>query len=613
LIEATELGSNMLSALISFEEGIIAATNGLLRANATSLITNRMEAWASNFRSQHCPAPMGEETDGGKHAPLINHDIATHCNRVAAALAVAACTFGSAQLVREVCAGQRRRSNRGSRLWWYQDALGATTPRVVSLAMLLLILACIFFLAASNFNRFAGTFLNLESQGSTWLESRSSVQVFQIMVYSLFYSIEKLMHDPHTFFLLPYLLAAFSGVLPYTKLFAMLISWLAPAKVMPVSQRGRVLLLMDQIGKWSLLDIFVIQFISGALYTTADVPGEGPELSVALRTNQAIGFTCFVLATVGSLIIGHACVYFHEQDPSVVQRSLQDADAILASQTLCCFSNGDACCAVCDVDAALRCRRRHRRVTSMLLLILALIGCGCALPSFTVELKSPFGTFSQNTYSLFGFASKLPDLAEEPNLFSTRFSQGTFVFFAIITIHAHVALLLFAWLARLSLGRLKQVKRLSHVLLAWSALDVCVVGMVVTLVEMESSDFVSLNDQQRHFIGQITGEPVVSEHGLIVDVTLHSGSYILGFAALLHCCASRIVMNDLERALLAVELHRQRWACSNNLELNRPQSSENAPGTFGDDQDVLGPTAGIHVDKHHGKDEAAAEESSTHV
>lgn len=412
---------------------------------------------------------------------------------------------------------------------------------------------------------------------------------------------------------LAYVLALFSGVLPYAKLLAMLISWVAPTQVMSVTCRGRVLLLMDQIGKFSLVDIFVIQFISGILYTTADVPGEGPQLAVALRTIQADGFTCFVLATVGSLIIGHTCVYFHDKDPRVVRRSLQDADAILTSQTLHCFGDGDARRAACDVDAAICCRRRHRLVGSLLLLIGALCSVGCALPAFSVVLKSPFGTFSQKTYSVFGFASKLPDLAEEPNLFSTRFGQGTFVFFAIITIHAHVALLLFAWLARLSREHLKHAIRLSHVLLAWSALDVCIISMVLTLIEMTASDFVSLNGKQRHFIERITGKPTASDQGLTVEVMLHSGTYVLAFTVLLHCCFSRIVMNDLERVLVAVELHLQRLACLNNPELSRTESSETAPRALDDDRGVSGSKAGVLGDQHHGKDGPAAEESCTHV
>merc|ERR1719433_2575039 len=84
---------------------------------------------------------------------------------------------------------------------------------------------------------------------------------------------------------------------------------------------------MDQIGKFSLVDVFVIQFISATLYTTIDVGLEArlrravPEdrldvLNVVLRTNQDVGFMSFVLATVGSLVLGHICLHWHEQDPA---------------------------------------------------------------------------------------------------------------------------------------------------------------------------------------------------------------------------------------------------------------------------------------------------------
>merc|ERR1712226_1413535 len=90
--------------------------------------------------------------------------------------------------------------------------------------------------------------------------------VFQIMPYALVYSVKALIYDAK----MPYIaftLIIFSGVLPYTKLLLMLIMWIVPSRCVSLKWRGRVLLILDQIGKFSLVDVFVVQFINGSFYT----------------------------------------------------------------------------------------------------------------------------------------------------------------------------------------------------------------------------------------------------------------------------------------------------------------------------------------------------------
>ena len=139
------------------------------------------------------------------------------------------------------------------------------------------------------------------------------------MVYSLFYSIRELRRVQLPF--LANVLLFFSCIVPYGKLVLMLVGWLAPSKLLPRRYRRLLLLFVDQVGKYSLVDIFVVQFISGALCTSFELgtptrPDGTPAqpLSVVLRTSSGVGFLSFVIATVGSLVIGHVCLFFHEND-----------------------------------------------------------------------------------------------------------------------------------------------------------------------------------------------------------------------------------------------------------------------------------------------------------
>jgi len=135
------------------------------------------------------------------------------------------------------------------------------------------------------------------------------------MPYSLWYSIDSLMNGAHLP-LLAWVLLVFSGILPYAKLGFMLVMWMVPTRAVNKRWRGHILVILDRIGKFSLVDVFVIQMINGALYATIQlsplddaVDQQNLPLLVAVRTKEQVGFFAFVMATVLSLIIGHVCCF----------------------------------------------------------------------------------------------------------------------------------------------------------------------------------------------------------------------------------------------------------------------------------------------------------------
>lgn len=54
------------------------------------------------------------------------------------------------------------------------------------------------------------------------------------------------------------LVAFFSGAWPYIKLLAMLTMWFAPSAAVTLWRRGWVLKWLDVLGKWSLIDAYVM-------------------------------------------------------------------------------------------------------------------------------------------------------------------------------------------------------------------------------------------------------------------------------------------------------------------------------------------------------------------
>merc|ERR1740123_1756693 len=75
--------------------------------------------------------------------------------------------------------------------------------------------------------------------------------------------------------------------------------------------------------------------------------------------------------------------------------------------------------------------------------------------------------------------------------------------------------------------------------------------MVITLIEMTSSQFVLLNGSQQDLLGRMFGTEVHTNQGLTVGVTLGPGTWILGVVGLLHAWIGRVVMGLLESVAAA--------------------------------------------------------------
>jgi len=250
-----------------------------------------------------------------------------------------------------------------------------------------------------------------------------------------------------------------------------------------------------------------------------------------------MGFAAFVLATVGSLIAGHACLFCHEQDALL--------DLQHDTPAACSPASGLASSPPADLQTW-----GHRYSGSALQLTSGLVVLGLVLPGFLVRLHTPAGPFSEISHSMLGFSAALPHFTEEPNSFTARFSQVTYVVFAVTTILANLLVLLLFNSGKWPTKRLTLASIIARTLFAWSALDVALVSMVITLIELCLSNFVPLSNFERWLVEKtITGHPV-PQPGLVVELTLGPGVYVLGVAVLLHMWFGPLVMGLLDAAAL---------------------------------------------------------------
>lgn len=128
------------------------------------------------------------------------------------------------------------------------------------------------------------------------------------------------------------LIAFFSGAWPYIKLLSMLWSWVAPPAWLSIGSRETVLITLDALGKWSLVDFFVMVLMLCAFYFNLVVfPGA---LEVDVTVKPKWGFFSFLLATMISLGLGHCILACHRLivEPKVLQ--LSDEEEKLALETI---------------------------------------------------------------------------------------------------------------------------------------------------------------------------------------------------------------------------------------------------------------------------------------
>lgn len=553
LLEVAALFQNLLRVVWQFE----GAMAPMVRGYALNHTDDMLSSYWSRQHLQDCPIPWGLHPDPDWHIALINPHLGKTFNCIAAGFVVL--TFGLTII--QVC---RQFFKRGADEeasdddWWDTErnvvrseasdsddstealttdgtesiassrhrsgshplCLANTTTLAAAWVIPTSIISCCFLLLGSNCLYFAQTFFTLElgSEGTALKE---------LMAYNVFFSIKGL-NDRH-FHRLALALFLFSGIVPYAKLVLMLFMWILPAWVVNGTWRGRILYVVDQIGKYSLTDIFVIQLISAVFSAHVGLPHEddgGQDLAVAVRTEGRSGFFTFVMATVASLIIGHVCLYFHNEDPRTKQENVRKLDE---------SSPRDY-------------RRRMWFIGPMLVVLLVVILVSYTLPAFSITMSYTTLVLKSHESSLLDFFASMQS-HEQHVRFGTLFGQGTFFIFALSTIILHICVLLVIWYCKVSGRWLRRMRTLAHTLQAWAALDVMLISMGLTLIEMNVSDFHHMSDHGRAVASKLVGEAVTDSRGLLLKVSLGYAFYILVAAVVAHFFLGWVVMNILENEL----------------------------------------------------------------
>lgn len=374
------------------------------------------------------------------------------------------------------------------------------------------------------------------------------------------------------------LIAFFSGAWPYIKLILMFLSWCLPPRVLPLRIRENILRVVDALGKWSLIDSYVMTLMLVAfryhiVFPVADEsdPMGPPPSYVDVIVDARVGFVLFVLATMLSLVLGHVILAIHRSSQEKIINnninkqkninSIEDNNSEGAKKQFEKIALRSV--AFKSMGANIKTDNFMQILITILLVIsLALVCVGISIQSLAYDVRGLVGWLfglmdldRRSEYSLLETGARVLSASANPNSFTAILILVIFFATSVVFPLLHLLVLIFLWLTPLSLKAQRRVYVLVEVLNAWSALDVYVVSCLAALLQLrqfalwivgDSCDFI--NPFIEKYLGDVVpGDPVCFD----LVAKLDNGSWVLLAACIIYIIASYIVMGRCHTALEA--------------------------------------------------------------
>jgi hypothetical protein len=399
----------------------------------------------------------------------------------------------------------------------------------------------------SNTNVGASVYILLTSGGE-------SVRLPDLFQFTLANSVRDMWHAK--VYPLSLLIAIFSGGWPYAKLLLMLLCWIAPTNYLRVKSRETTFMVVDMLGKWSLIDSFVMVLMLVAFrFHVGSKPGEAADVFV----EPGLAIYTFVGATMLSLFISHLCLYYHRRITpldQILNVPSHDAEALKDHH----FVSG---------TRLVRCTRLGKAMLPLALMfaLASLIG-GAIVDAWEFVFQgaagwalSVLGTDPSTSYSLISLGKNMPYSSSDPDAFGVRFLQCTFFAFALGMPLAHMLSATLLWLYPLTLRAQNRLFVIVEAFNAWAALDVFVLTILACLLEIRqfAAFIVGDNcDAINGVITQVLGKFLDGDNVCFDVVTkLSHGCYVLFGGAVVWLVCSVVVMRTCHSAI-----HERKMAAS---------------------------------------------------
>eukprot|EP00056_Hartaetosiga_gracilis_P000541 m.38875 g.38875 ORF g.38875 m.38875 type:complete len:1083 (-) comp10247_c0_seq1:47-3295(-) len=300
----------------------------------------------------------------------------------------------------------------------------------------------------------------------TLMFSRTVVELFEAKVYPLAICI-----------------VVFSGVWPYVKLLFMLYAWVAPTKYMPVKKREFFLQVLDFLGKWSILDIYVSIMLIVGMHFHVPMLNNSDIVAVDLWVHPDDGLYYYWSTIIGSLILTHIMLHLHR---GVLRENGNVVTPDLEAEMLCnhhFFS-----------------KHRFFELTMLGKLVVAfailLTATAAVIGAYSYSFSFHFQGLAawlvdttehwdSKNYSVFSMISNLHSSFFQPNGAPSWAIQILFTLFVIGIPLFQQFCLFILWFIPMKPRKHEVMLHFTEIVNAWAALEVFVLAIIVTVVQLE--------------------------------------------------------------------------------------------------------------------------------
>ena len=360
--------------------------------------------------------------------------------------------------------------------------------------------------------------------------------------------------------------------------------------MLPPRRCELLLRLLDALGKWSLLDFDMLMMMAAAFHLHWVVPapagadgveaaGAPPPLEAWLEVTPLFGMHGFLAACCLSLGTSHVLLALQRRATAVTaDAAARSSGAATAAAEQ---SAGTLAAAVrAPSRLAVRSYRFERpwgghgsrsgrgprrlawRAQAAMVALLGVCGLtvlgGAAARSFSIRIGGLAGTLlgaeaSATSYSLLSLGLALPGTSSRAGAATLPAFQAVFFIVCLAAPLLWLLLLALLWLVPLRATTQRRLFVAAEVAHAWAALDVFLVTLLASLLELDQfSQFIvgdecdALNALLRRYFGALVhGEPQCFR----VDAQLEPGAWLLFAASAVSMATGYLVMHGGRRAL----------------------------------------------------------------
>lgn len=323
------------------------------------------------------------------------------------------------------------------------------------------------------------------------------------------------------------LIAVLSGAWPYIKLVCMLCLWFIPVKPL---LRGRLLSVLEALGKWSLIDIYVFALMMAGFRFELDI-GSIVEIKVAIEAKW--GIFSFCIGVVISHTLSHVMMFIHHHSQKRMLAYKFDTKPVTLSSVA---------------------RIRHRKLTipgqtaigATILVALGFTVASMLLHTFKFTFSGLVGMMLPPQkrvveFSLMEAGAYIPSILDDISVggrIGEYFVVIVYYAFAMVVPILRMISILVLWTVPLTAGQKQTMYTTTSVLGTWSALDVFIVSVIASVMEIGNLTSGIMGETCNSMRDQLGVEC------LRLDAKLLTGSWVMILAVVFGLIVSRLVLTS---------------------------------------------------------------------